>query len=402
MERMRIAHWMVQGGKNTLLALVSLILTGLLLEGGLQLTSLRRQYLPPLEPQGYVRADTAIGYDIAPNVPPRRLSFTDGVYEVWSNEWGCFDIPFQQATSSIYLTGDSFTWGWVPLEKNWGKGIEALLHVRALTCGVNGYGTRQQLVKTSRHLAVLPQKPSLLIVGYLGANDVDDDVLFPHYSVYDGYRIPAQKRCSQALVFPYAETAPATCQIPPPSLKASQRVQIFLGARSVLYNVARQRLHIDQIVYRLKRVLTDPLRSVEGVASEAPAATTTVPGLVFKRHLESMQGFKLLAESENIPLLIVLIPSKTEVRTRLPDQDRPNERMRQWLEEAHIPYVDLLPSFQAQEKLPEGSLYWKRDGHWNERGNHLASLEVAKYITEHQLLPVMTNINNEYQDYRDN
>ena len=37
-------------------------------------------------------------------------------------------------------------------------------------------------------------------------------------------------------------------------------------------------------------------------------------------------------------------------------------------------------------KITKKNLYWSKDGHWNERGNHLAGYIVSKYILENNLI----------------
>ncbi len=58
--------------------------------------------------------------------------------------------------------------------------------------------------------------------------------------------------------------------------------------------------------------------------------------------------------------------------------------------------MDLLPLFEKYEdqrprKFLSSSkdLYWRYDGHWNIKGNHLVGLLVAKYILENNLIPII-------------
>ena len=42
----------------------------------------------------------------------------------------------------------------------------------------------------------------------------------------------------------------------------------------------------------------------------------------------------------------------------------------------------------GQSLDPERDLYWKKDGHWSVKGNHLAGLLVADYMIEKNLIEV--------------
>ena len=105
---------------------------------------------------------------------------------VWSNELGCFDYWYDRQDQFIYLVGDSFTWGFVPLENTWGAILERVLGARTLKCGVGGYGTHQERIKIERLIGKVGI-PRLIIVGYFTGNDLTDDYLFPNYTVIQGY-----------------------------------------------------------------------------------------------------------------------------------------------------------------------------------------------------------------------
>lgn len=320
------------------------------------ISPLRVSVLQPHEPQGYLQFDSELGYDIAPNQPPRTIAFADASFEVWSNSNGCFDEEFDTTAPYIYLTGDSFAWGWAPFEDKWGKQIEHITNTRVLTCGVNGYGTRQEYIKTARQLTELPV-PKVIIVGYLGANDIDDDLLFPNHVVYDGYPVRSDITCSDA-----------TCTVPTPTHSTSKSVKAWLATHSVLYTL------IQRHVYA-------PLRSA--VASAPPVRVVEQRDILPAVHTQAMLGFQQLAQEKGATLLVVLIPSKEDVRT---EGVYHNALMKTFLDEHNISYVDLLPAFKQEEQLPDKPLYWTHDGHWNSAGNVLAGNIVADYLVSHHLM----------------
>ena len=74
-------------------------------------------------PQNYFVADSRMGFDIGIGRRASHYVPEFGSYPVWSNEIGCFDDEIADDTNitrSIYLTGDSFTWGYAFYEAKFG------------------------------------------------------------------------------------------------------------------------------------------------------------------------------------------------------------------------------------------------------------------------------------------
>lgn len=324
--------------------IVILIILLFLVEGVIHSTRLKYKILPPLEPRGYSVRDPEAGYDIAPNFATSTHSFFDISYPVWSNELGCFDTPYRKEAPLIHLTGDSFSWGWTPFEHKWAKVIERELGIRVLNCGVNGYGTKQQLIKSRKILNSLDESPSIIIVGYLGANDPTDDSIFPNYSVLNGYRVRSQSIEREE--------------------SAISSLKQWLSANSVTYNVFKSKLYAP--ILRIARGGGDP----------AVSEKAHIEDHVYEEHLENVFGFRVLAEEKGSKLVFVLIPAKSEVAG---GEAPMNDRLKPYLEEAEIAYIDLLPEMKASFD-GGGRLYWEYDGHWNEAGNELAGKIVSERL----------------------
>ncbi len=260
---------------------------------------------------------------------------------------GCFDDPYNGQTPYIYLTGDSFTWGWAPLQDKWGKEAQQLTGTRVLTCGVDGYGTRQELIKTTRQLTSLPTQPSLIMVGYLGANDINDDLIFPNHTIYDGYSVHSDVTCPDA-----------TCTIPTPAPSFIKNVKVWMATHSVLYTLFQREVYAP-LLARIRNTNTNSITP--------PTSSSQLPSV----HTNAMLGFAQLAQKENTKLVIILIPVGTDLQGTQPYT---NEPMKEFLDAHHIAYLDLLPIF---EKYKNDSLNWTINGHWNIAGNRLAGLAVS-------------------------
>ncbi len=192
MIRQSAKHWGSVVGWNIA------ILAGLLalLELALRFTSLDAVRNPyAAEPPHYYLADESLGARISRNFPSTPFVSRAPAHDIFSNELGCFDHPFSTATREPYILaiGDSFTWGYNPLDSKWTSIVERALRTRVLKCGMSGTGTRHQLASLKRLLSALPYPPRLVIHLY-DTTDFNDDYIFPGESVVDGRRIDTYEK----------------------------------------------------------------------------------------------------------------------------------------------------------------------------------------------------------------
>lgn len=364
---------------NALVCLASIVLTLVAIE----IVSRFTRYVGILQssfPQYYYVKDAELGYDFANNFSKTRHNFLEHPYDIWTNELGCFDTPYRGEEPFIYLTGDSFTWGYAPFEDKWGTRLERFLATRILKCGVGGVGTRYELIRTTRRLRTLPN-PSIIMVGYYG-NDFEDDNAFPQNSVYKGYLAPAydKKNLSVADIERQYKNLKTYCiDGEAPKNPHIQAVKCWLHNNSILYNIAAVN----------KKLLGGSLLSFlikSGVLAGNDIAHTSVSSEnVYQENFKAILGFKKLSQEKDARLLFVLIPSKKDgTREGGPGT---NDKTTEFLKKNTIDYLDLRSTFQNahDQKM---ALHWPFDGHWNIAGNHLAGFAVAKYIIERDFIKV--------------
>ena len=345
----------------------------------------------------YYQTDAAKGFDIRPNVGKIRTSVDNHAveYDIWSNELGCFDEPYRGENDLILLVGDSFTHSYAPFQDKWGTQIEKLLNYRVLKCGVNGYGTRQELLKAREIIARIHQSPRLIIVGYFW-NDLADDYAFPNLTVVDGFLVSSQRYKDQktgrllnpaALEKQYTFWDRLAGDYP---LSFWDMTNYFLDQHLILVNLlndARMRLLPPPGSY------TNPSSFL--VFSQEPWVAKA-----WAAHEENLKAFKELATAQGAELLIVLIPTNIQVYPFLAgepnlDLERPNRILGDFLRQERIRYLDLLPLFrqyadQSPRKFlsPDRDLYWRSNSHWSVKGEHLAGLLVSRNILENNLVRV--------------
>ena len=342
-------------------------------------------------PQYYYEKNENTGFDISKNFKKQEVSYFDFSYDVWSNELGCFDDPYMGETPYIYLAGDSFTWGFTPFQDKWGTKLQSFLGLRTIKCGVSGFGTKHELLKTTAHLEHLPA-PELIIVGYY-VNDVFEDGHFPYRTLYDGYLVTdlSRKDLSASQVEEYYQNLSTYGSINRPLQPFVQGIKWWLTKNSIIYNLLKTK--VKEII---PAPITGILKRKGFLLSEDKTLTPSIspeqPGPVNEAHKEAIRSFKILAQKKNAKLLFVLIPYAEEVYSKNSEIVSYTERIKPLLKEESIAYLDLLPYFRSYANT--SSLYWEHDGHWNIQGNHLAGMIVAEYLINEKLieLPAAENI----------
>jgi hypothetical protein len=138
----------------------------------------------------------------------------------------------------------------------------------------------------------------------------------------------------------------------------------------------------------------------------------------WQRHLQNLKAFKDLAAANQANLLVVMIPTNTQVYPFLAphtgiDLERPDRILTQFFKAQDIDYLDLLPLMRSYADEtprpgldPEKDLYWQHNSHWSIKGEHLVGLLVSRYILEHNLVQVadrdarLKNIAERLKDFR--
>ncbi len=353
---------------NITLSILSIFICFFILDFALHFTPYRHQLKREVYPRNYFVADDELGYVIAKNVATTTHYFADGSYAIWSNELGCFDQSSTDIDKYIYLTGDSFAWGFAPYEDKWGNKIEKLTDTRVAKCGIGGYGTKQELLKTKRDLLVLP-KPQLIILGYLSGNDIEDDNNFPNYSVYKGYLVnnlyKGQTKEEADKIynnnFEYCSANPANHFV--------AGIKCWFNNHSIIYNLLKDNTR----VLALKILPQNLLIKMGLIVNADNKKAFELDEVSLSSNLLNILNFRVLAKNNKSDLLVVLIPGK-------------NEKQKEFLKAMNIRYIDLDIEFAKYDPNYKKDLYWKKDGHWNKKGNHLAGYIVSKYILENNLL----------------
>lgn len=377
---------------NTALIVGSLVVALILAEGVLHFTPYATLPARYSYPAGYFVADDELGYDIGRGVGPLMHQFAEHPYPVFSNRLGCFDHERAVPEGYVLVVGDSFAWGYTPLELKWTTLLEQQSGQFILKCGVTGYGTRQELLKAKRVVAEVGKNPRLIILLY-SYNDLNDDLYFPQRTVYgDGYLVSTrdgsnlltgevQSMTAEQIRKRYAKYVAGSW---------SQRVDELL-AHSVLYRLwlmprpglrewkkeLKQALGIskpEDVSPTTVKTMPARMQGTYSVPLHEYLATTDRPWFnqLLEQHAASLRSFADYARSLGARLVVV------DVKGTLAD---PRFQALQ----AYLAAADGAFYLNLAEAYPQQSL-WRHDLHWNIEGNREVARVLHQYLSRHGLL----------------
>ena len=271
-------------------------------------------------------------------------------------------VPPAHVRYRIAAIGDSVAFGVVPYAANYLTLLETELapdgSVEVLNMGVPGTGPKDYL--SILVAEGLPFNPDLVMAGFFIGNDFETAgrELYEHSylatSLYFFWRLGTAGAPAGILVgagsSSYADNEPTF---------APERFLEIEVDRAWIYSPGDARL------------------------------SSAVAGAL--GYLRQMRDVSAAAGAE---FLVVLIPDEVQINGELADlvlraygvgQDgldfpQPNRLMAEALTQEGIPFLDLLPAFEQEER--DGRLYKPRDTHWNLAGNQLAAATMVPVLRD--------------------
>lgn len=403
---------------NTALVFVSTLVALALIEVGLRFSHFAE--LPGLSysyPPYYFEADAGLAYDISKSSRGKLHNHSEHPYEVFSNQFGCFDETRDVPDEYALIVGDSQTWGYAPLSEKWTTKLEQFSKYFMLKCGVTGYGTLQELRKAKQVVKDVGKPPTHIIVLYIG-NDLNDDYFFPQRTVYQGHLVS------------YIDNLDLeTGEIYRRSQQDIER--IYAKYRENTFSNRLRKWRYSLVIYKLWRKqrgsVKTAFRDLFTNDSNPPEPVTASPPKAVELNTpEAETGQEDTVNDQWVPPNTPLsnLPSgmtgdsvyKVSFSRYLDSNDRAwfNKAVEQHQKNLHdvIDYADsigarlLLVDSTATLTHPRhrgvtsrliGSsrhsyynlwsdykkpITWKNDGHWNIEGNHLAARHIFAHIEE--------------------
>ncbi len=380
--------------KRMLLLGMSSVLLGLtialvLAEGALRLLGVSSQMV--------YRPDSRFGWSHTPDDHFIRV-IEDRKLEIEINSLGLrdFEYTYQKPEDvfRILVLGDSFAEAFqVPHKATFAKILERRLNagpsvsgrkVEVLNTGASGYGTDNELLFFLHEGK--KYDPDLVVVAFYVGNDVRNNWYELDNIDSGGFRKPYYVPGPEGLelhAYPFSKHDSYVT-----------RVKLFLNRHVRLYAFLRE--------------TRDKLRNRETRANPGAARTPLDLNLYNIQSLPSWetaweitQELLLMLQHEadrvGAELFVVLIPTRFQVHSQYwekklasyPaleehewDLDRPNARLRGFLAEQDIQFLDFLPEMR-QRALSSGiQYYFAADAHWNEEGHELAGELIARTLID--------------------
>jgi hypothetical protein len=350
----------------------------------------------------YYQYDKDIGYI---NAPHQKSCYAKGcfaIYPIYTNSLGFRDKEWTNKPGfKIALLGDSYVSAADnPEDSSPSVILERILHQRVLNAGLGGHGTVTELIAYKKFLR--PLKPDLVILFFLAGNDVTDNSCALNETLGN----QSFKPCA------YLEEGKIKIEtkfdeLEPQGLPGSflwrvkQFIKQYCSSCMILYRFSYHKFIYEPKFgpgikkgligyYELYRVSHDKVW-------EDAWQITAMTLAELKKEVEA-DGAKLVVVS-----FIDAFRSKADWLAqykrqigfnRLPpgfNPDYPLLRLRQIIQSQGIAFLELGSYFlEYHDKFnlkPPYFSYWC-DSHWNPLGHFIASHVVARYLIEHDLVPL--------------
>ena len=392
--------------QNLALLLFSLLFTLALLEGAARIFKLGTGL--------FWQPDSQLGWVNIPDASGWESCYGECQIRVTINSQGLRDreIPYENESGAtrILMLGDSTTAAMqVELDDTFVKQLESELNENAgswevINAGVNAYGTDNELL--FYRLEGQKYNPDIVFLNMYLANDVYNNhptlelryggqSAKPYFTLNDNGELELQN-------FPVEDTATFWTKVGT-FLKKHFQLPRFVAQTLSLRGEIPSWLAPIVRLFGGGRGATSA--GDEGAASQVAengegAETTTPPRRpdicdpdplpIIENAWNVTEALILELEKEveanGAQLAVLIIPAAPQI---VPPQegeewycDVPNDQLTAFLDEAGIPYLDMLPAFRDEALAGNGPYYFERDFHMNALGHGLTSDLLYQFVDE--------------------
>jgi len=344
-----------------LLTLLTIIITLIIAEIILRFTPYKNIGLSYKYPAQYFIADDEMGYDIRQNRKGAIHNLPDHPYEVFSNSYGCFDYERKVPNNYGLIVGDSFTWGYSPLDDKWTSYLEKKSGIFMMKCGITGHGTLQEMKKAKRVIKAIGKNPKYVIVLYT-ANDFNDDFFFPGRTVIGDGTLVSKNKGANFITgerFFYSQEEQEERKKKYMSFKYSLvTYRIFLSASTQIKNKFEEFLSHKNPTARSD--MPDFITNYYGIclASYFNYTDREWYNQALEQHLKNIKDFALYSRSIGAKFLFIDLSGTLQ-------NPRIDNLKKFFASHQGMYFYDLSTDY----KNPS---HWKHDSHWDIKGNQEA------------------------------
>ena len=328
--------------------LVTVAVTAGLLEGAIRALHLVR-------PLSFLHSTSYNRFRAKPHAPDWDFKLNSGGFK--DLEFG----PKQPGTFRIVALGDSFAFGVVPYDANYLTLLEEGLRqdagdVEVLNMGIPSIGPVAYLDLLNDEALALD--PDMVLLSFFVGNDFYETRRRRKYYTYSAVLMSVR--------YVYFRLTRYEGRIPSGAGEYCDDCPTF--TEEAYLEIEKDR----SMIY----VLDDP--DFDQFADAASSYLTRI---------------RDVCREKNIPLLVAVLPDELQVNEQLRrtvmgldpsvqdsgwDTTRPNNALAARLDEAQIPYKDLLADIQ--QAATDGRVYRPRDTHWNLAGNRVAARALEPWV----------------------
>lgn len=317
-------------------------------------------------PSQYFVYDEQIGYDITKNRKDAIHSLKEHPYEVFSNSYGCFDYDREVPDNYGIIVGDSFTWGYTPLEYKWTTYLEEKSNIFMMKCGITGHGTAQEMIKAKRVIKAVGKSPKYIIVLYT-ANDFNNDFFFPSRIVIGNGTLVSKSRGVNFLTgerFFYSNEQIQKRNEEHKSFKYKLvTYRLFISAKQKIIALISGKKTTNKEFGKMPDF-------VENYYDVSFADYFNYKDRIwyneaFDRHVKNIKDFAIYSKSIGAKFLFIDLSGTLQ-------HPRMDDLKKFFSSNENLYFYDLSTDYKKQSS-------WKYDSHWDIKGNQ----EAGKYIYQH-------------------
>lgn len=400
--------------KNLALAAFSLLFTLALLEGAARIFKLGTGL--------FWQPDSELGWVNIPDASGWESCYGECQIKVTINSQGLRDreIPYENETSAtrILMLGDSTTAAMqVALEDTFVKQLESDLNEKdgdweVINAGVNAYGTDNELL--FYRLEGEKYDPDIVFLNMYLANDVYNNhptlelryggqSAKPYFILNDADELELQN-------FPVEDTATFWTKVGTFLKKHFQLprfvaqtlalrgeipgwmqpiVRLFGGGRGATTS-GNDGENAGQAADSSAESSDDGEETAVQTPPRRPDICDPDPLAIVENAWNVTEAIILElnkeAEDNGAQLAVLIIPAAPQIVPPVEGEDWycdvPNDRLTAFLEDAGIPYLDMLPDFREEALAGNGPYYFERDFHMNDLGHDLTSDLLYEFVDE--------------------
>ncbi len=319
-------------------------------------------------PPGLFEAHSLRGLDLAPSKYNLKHEVEGLSISVFTNELGCFDDLSIKDLGGLkrfdYFAGDSFTWGFLPFEKNFPSLFEHLSKRKALKCGVSHTGQLHQFSKFKEITKKINRYPENVFVGYF-VNDPANDHAYPHSTVVNNYDVDTVGVKANDVDLIQRDLKLIQSQIEDWEKKTiSSQFHNWLRGHSIWFNLY---LHFTQT------------RSFYRLQFSYNHQNNYIKNPLTKKNREALINWAKDSVDNKYKLTLILIPDKFQ-----PLKPNPYADFEVFLKAHKISYINLAIEM-LKRSTPHRQLYWKKDSHFNELGAEFVAKILSESILKDQI-----------------